>query len=131
ERQEYWWEQILRQVQEPVEPEALAGEPPPPVGGHPHPGEILAETLKCRGITPYRVACAIGLDQIGVSRILRGLRSITPATALRLARFLGTTPEYWMSLQSAYDLEQARAAGGEELERIEPLRAQEAVAAGR
>src|SRR5439155_6510364 len=68
ERQEYWWDQILRQVQESVEPEPLAGKPPLD-GGRRHPGEVLEAELDRRGITPYRLAHSIGLDQVGIARI--------------------------------------------------------------
>ena len=74
----------------------------PPV----HPGEVLLEDfMKPLGLSQYRVAKDIGVPALRISQIVRGQRSITADTALRLARYLGTTPEFWMNLQAAYDLE--------------------------
>jgi addiction module HigA family antidote len=77
----------------------------PPV----HPGEILIEDfMKPLGISQYRLAKAMNVYPRKVNEIIQGKRSITPDTALRLARFLGTSPEVWMNLQAHYDLELAR-----------------------
>ena len=70
-----------------------------------HPGEILTEeflTPFC--ITQYRLAHATGMPPRRVNEIAHGTRSITAATALRLARFFGTTAQFWMNLQTRYDL---------------------------
>ena len=77
----------------------------PPV----HPGEILIEDfMKPLGISQYRLAKAMNVYPRKVNEIVHGKRSITADTALRLARFFGTSPEVWMNLQAHYDLELAR-----------------------
>jgi addiction module HigA family antidote len=84
-----------------------------------HPGEILAEEyLKPYGMTPYRLARGTGMTPSAVAEILRGQRSITANVALRLSRFLGGSPEYWLNLQRSYDLRVARTALGGSLDWI-------------
>lgn len=76
----------------------------PPV----HPGEILGEEfLVPMNITQYRLAKAIGVDARRIHSIVHGQRSITAETALLLSRFFGNSAEFWMGLQSQYDLETA------------------------
>lgn len=71
-----------------------------------HPGEILLEEfLKPMNISQYKLAKDIGVGGIRVNQIVNGKRSITPDTALRLGIYFGTSPEFWMNLQSRYDLE--------------------------
>ena len=73
------------------------------------PGTILAKHyLKPLGITSYRLAKDIKVPLNRITAILAGKRAITPDTALRLARYLGTTPDFWMNLQSHYHLETTR-----------------------
>lgn len=73
------------------------------------PGEMLLEEfLKPLSISQYRLAKDIGVAQIRISQIIKGTRTITPDTALRFARYFGNTPEFWMNLQSGYDLKIAR-----------------------
>lgn len=75
------------------------------------PGEILLEEfLRPYGVSQYELAKRIGVDEARISRIVRGRRAITADTALRLAAFFGTTPQFWLRLQEAYDLARARAA---------------------
>ena len=77
----------------------------PPV----HPGEILLEDfMKPLGISQYRLAKAMGVYPRKVNEIVLCRRAITADTALRLARFFGTSAEVWMNLQAHYDLEVAR-----------------------
>jgi len=76
----------------------------PPV----HPGEILRETLGDLGISMNRLSKEIHVPANRISSIVAGQRAITGETALRLARYLGTTPEYWLNMQARYDLETAR-----------------------
>ena len=77
----------------------------PPV----HPGEILLEDfMKPLGISQYRLARAMKVYPRRVNEIVHGQRAITADTALRLARYFGTTPELWMNLQSHFELERAR-----------------------
>lgn len=74
-----------------------------------HPGEVLAEDfLRPMGISQYRLARDAGMTPMRVSEIVRGERAVTAETALRLARYFGTTPEFWMNLQALYDLETAK-----------------------
>lgn len=81
-----------------------------------HPGEVLREDfLKPLGMSQYALAKAIGVPQIRVSEIVNGKRAVTPDTALRLARYFGTSPEFWMDMQMTYDLETARDRFGEEI----------------
>jgi addiction module HigA family antidote len=92
----------------------------PPV----HPGEILLEDfLKPMGITPYRLAKELNVPKTRISAILKGKRGISADTALRLARFFGTTAKLWLNLQISYDLdtEQDRLAGKIE-EEVKPKR---------
>ncbi len=75
-----------------------------------HPGEVLLEDfIKPLGLSQYRVAKDIGVPALRVSQIVRGQRSITADTALRLARYFGTSAAVWLRLQARYDLETAEA----------------------
>ncbi|MHB0915203.1 MAG: HigA family addiction module antitoxin [Thermoleophilia bacterium] len=70
-----------------------------------HPGEILLEEfLKPMNISQYRLAKDISVPQRRISEITQGKRSITADTALRLGRFFGMEPQFWLNLQSRYDL---------------------------
>lgn len=89
--------------------------PVPPI----HPGEHLAEILEELGISQYRLAQAIHVPQPHINDIVRGRRTITADTALRLGQALGMTPEFWLNLQRMYDLDLARAAT--DTSSIEPL----------
>lgn len=74
-----------------------------------HPGEILLEDfMKPLGLTQYRLAKEMNVYPRKVNEIVQGKRAITADTALRLARFFGTSPEIWMNLQAHYDLELAK-----------------------
>jgi addiction module HigA family antidote len=71
------------------------------------PGEILdAEFLKPMGLTQYQVAKDIGAPPRRINEIVSGRRAITADTALRLGRYFGLSPQFWLNLQSHYDLEQ-------------------------
>ena len=73
-----------------------------------HPGEILLEEfLIAMGISAYRLSKATFLPQPRISEIIKGKRSISADTALRLAKFFGTDPKFWLSLQADFDLEEA------------------------
>ena len=77
----------------------------PPV----HPGEVLLEDfMKPLGLSRYRVAKDIGVPTLRISQIVKGERAISPDTALRLARYFDTSPDVWLRLQTAYDLEVAQ-----------------------
>jgi addiction module HigA family antidote len=73
-----------------------------------HPGVTLREELAARGISASAVALKLRVPPQRLHEIVRGERSISPDTALRLARFFGTSAEFWMTLQSNYDLAVAR-----------------------
>lgn len=73
-----------------------------------HAGEILQlEFLEPLNISPYRLSKDIGVSQTRVSQILSGKRSITADTALRLSRYFGNSAQFWLNLQTQYDLRQA------------------------
>jgi len=81
-----------------------------------HPGEILLEDfLKPLGLSQYRLAQDIGVSPIRISEIVRGKRAISPDTAMRLARYFGTSAMVWMRIQAQHDLEVAERAKGEEI----------------
>ncbi len=74
-----------------------------------HPGEILREEfLAPLNLTPNALASAIKVPAPRVNDIVLERRAVTPDTALRLARYFGTTPEFWLNLQTAHDLRTAR-----------------------
>ncbi len=71
-----------------------------------HPGEILMEEfLEPMGISQYRLAKDISVPPRRINEIVHGKRSITADTALRLGRFFGISPQFWLNLQTRYDLE--------------------------
>jgi addiction module HigA family antidote len=74
-----------------------------------HPGEFLRETLDELGITQAAFASALDVSPMRVSHLLRGDRPVTAELALRLGRALGQTPQYWLNLQTTYDLKIAQA----------------------
>jgi addiction module HigA family antidote len=87
-----------------------------------HPGRVLEfEFLKPLKITPYALAKAIGVDAPRVYEIVRGRRAITADTALRLARYFGTSAEFWLNLQSHYDLEVEEDRARESISKIQPF----------
>lgn len=87
-----------------------------------HPGEILLEEfLNPMGITQYRLAQTISVPARRINEIVHGKRAISPGTALRLSRALGTSDHLWMNLQTRYDLDIAVARHREEFDRIKPL----------
>ncbi|MGH8711013.1 MAG: HigA family addiction module antitoxin [Burkholderiales bacterium] len=90
-----------------------------------HPGIILSEDfLKPMGITQYRLAKGIGVPPRRVNEIVHGKRAITADTALRLGRFFGMESQFWMNLQSHYELEVARdAIAGKLAREVEILKA--------
>ena len=82
-----------------------------------HPGEVLLEEfLKPMNLSQNRLSLAIGVHPRRINEIVLGKRHITADTALRLARYFGTTPQFWMGLQTDYDLDVASDALGDRLE---------------
>jgi addiction module HigA family antidote len=90
-----------------------------------HPGETLREDfLKPLGLTANKLAMELMVPVTRINDIARGKRAITADTSLRLARYFGTTPQFWMNLQTNYELELAEDARGREIaDRIRPHRA--------
>jgi addiction module HigA family antidote len=83
-----------------------------------HPGEVLLEDfMKPMGLSQYRLAKDIGVTPIRISQIVNGQRAITVDTALRLARYFGTSAAVWLRLQVRYDLEMADRELSERIER--------------
>ena len=87
-----------------------------------HPGEILLEEfLKPMEITAYRLSKSIGIPQTRTSQIIKGKRGITADTALRLSKYFGTSPKFWLGLQDDYDLEEQTNKLHSELNKIKTL----------
>ena len=80
-----------------------------------HPGEILREEMKELGLSARRLAQALGVPVNRITGILHEERAVTADTALRLARYFNSTAEFWLNLQSAYDLRRARRAVGKQI----------------
>ncbi len=81
-----------------------------------HPGEVLKDELAEIGMTANAFAHALHVPANRITAILNGNRSITADTALRVSRFFGTTPEFWLNLQTAYDLKIAKQTVGNKVE---------------
>ena len=97
-----------------------------------HPGQVLGKDfLDLRGITAYRLAKETGIPQTRVGAILKQRRRISADTALRFSRFFGTTPQFWMQLQTEFDLGESREKLGPELDRIQPSAKPRSKASGR
>jgi len=88
-----------------------------------HPGEVLMEEfLEPLGVTQHRLAVEIGVPPRRINEIVHGKRRITADTALRLARYFGTTDRFWLNLQTRHDLEIEKDHLGAALEAIRPLK---------
>ncbi len=86
-----------------------------------HPGEMLREEfLSPLGMTQRDLASAIRVPYQRINEVVRGRRGVTPSTALRLSKFLGTSPGFWMSLQLRWDLYHAQRAEAAQLDDIQP-----------
>jgi addiction module HigA family antidote len=87
-----------------------------------HPGEmLLADFLRPMGLTQRTLADAIRVPYQRVNELVNGRRGITPSTALRLARYFRTTPEFWLNLQQRWDLYFAARSEADVLRRIRPV----------
>jgi addiction module HigA family antidote len=85
-----------------------------------HPGEILREEyLKPLGLKPYTLAKKLNVPRTRIERLAAEQTPVTTDTALRLAKFFGTTPQFWMNMQASYDLATEAAAIKDEIARIE------------
>lgn len=88
-----------------------------------HPGEILNEEfLEPMRLSQNKLAVSIGVPTRRINEIVHGKRRITADTALRLGRFFGTSAQFWVNLQSRFDIEIELGAIGEQLDKIEPLK---------
>ena len=88
-----------------------------------HPGEILRrDFLESLGVSQYRLAVDIEVPPRRINEIVRGLRGISADTALRLARYFRTTPQFWLNLQVRYDVEAAEERLGARIKRIKVRR---------
>jgi addiction module HigA family antidote len=85
--------------------------------GHFHPGVTLKEELEARGMTASALALKLRVPPQRLHEIVRGNRAITPETALRLGRYFGNEPEFWLNLQAQYDLARLREAKGAQIAR--------------
>ena len=89
-----------------------------------HPGKILRDELDEIGLSANALSKALGVPVNRVAMILNGQRGVSADTALRLARYFGTTPQLWMNLQKTWELRSAEIeAGGEIAERVTPRQA--------
>ncbi len=85
------------------------------------PGEVLKDDfLDAMGLTAYELARSIGVDSMRISRIINGTRKITADTAIRFSKYFGTSAEYWLNLQSLYDLDIAKEKNQKEYKKIHP-----------
>ncbi|MDE0239697.1 MAG: HigA family addiction module antitoxin [bacterium] len=88
-----------------------------------HPGEVLRDELGELGLSANALSKALGVPVNRVTMILNGQRGVSADTALRLARYFGTTPQLWMNLQKAWELRQAEVAASREIdEKVTPRR---------
>lgn len=83
-----------------------------------HPGEILADELEELGVSPTELSRQIRVPANRISQIINGKRSITGDTALRLAHWFGTSPQFWMNLQALYDVRIAEEDAGTEIKTL-------------
>ena len=83
-----------------------------------HPGEILADELEEIGLTAKKLAGVIEVPPNRLYQLLAGKRNVTADTALRLSQYFGMSADFWMNLQSAYELDVARQQHGKEIQRI-------------
>ncbi|MFY0689196.1 MAG: HigA family addiction module antidote protein [Cyclobacteriaceae bacterium] len=89
-----------------------------------HPGEILMEEfLIPMDLTAYKLSRSIGVQQTRISQIIKERRSISADTAIRFSKFFDTTPEFWMNLQTEYDLRKAKADKQTEFDQIQKFEA--------
>jgi addiction module HigA family antidote len=83
-----------------------------------HPGEILKDELEELGVTPTELARQIAVPPNRISQIVSGRRSITGDTALRLGHWFGNSPQFWLNLQTAYDLRRAERTAGRQVAKL-------------
>lgn len=87
-----------------------------------HPGEVLMEDfIEGFGITQNKLAVSLGVPPRRINEIVHGKRAITADTALRLSRYFGTSAEFWLNLQTHYDLDRAEDSAADQIAAIAPL----------
>lgn len=82
-----------------------------------HPGQILKRELEARGLSANKLALALRVPSGRITQILNAKRAVTPETALRLARYFGNSPQFWMNLQTKHDLLVAEQEIGERIKK--------------
>lgn len=88
-----------------------------------HPGEVLMEDfIEGFGITQNKLATSVGVPPRRINEIVHGKRAITADTALRLGKYFGTSAQFWLNLQTRYDLDLAEDRVSEQIDAIRPLR---------
>ena len=92
-----------------------------------HPGEHLAEELEALGMSAAELARRLDVPTNRITQILNGTRAITGDTALRLAHFFGMTAEFWLNLQSLYELRLAQAKAGKSIKSLPTLKSRDQV----
>ena len=90
-----------------------------------HPGEVLADELEDIGISPTELSRQLAVPANRVSQIIQGKRAVSGDTALRLGHWFGMSPQFWLNLQSAYDMRVAEKISGAEIRKL-PTRAKTA-----
>lgn len=90
-----------------------------------HPGDVLADEIEETGVSPTELARQLAVPANRISQIIQGKRAITGDTALRLGHWFGVSPQFWLNLQSAYDLRIAESVSGPEIRGL-PTRAKNA-----
>jgi addiction module HigA family antidote len=83
-----------------------------------HPGEVLADELEEIGVSPTELARQLAVPANRITQIVQGKRAITGDTALRLGHWFGTSPQFWLNLQSAYEVRVAEKAAGAAIRRL-------------
>jgi addiction module HigA family antidote len=92
-----------------------------------HPGEHLAEELQALDMSAAELARKLGVPTNRITQILNGTRSVTGDTALRLAHFFGTSPQFWLNLQNLHDLRLAQKKAGKSVKALPRLKRRELV----
>jgi addiction module HigA family antidote len=90
-----------------------------------HPGEVLADELEEIGVSPTELSRQLAVPANRISQIIQGKRAISGDTALRLGHWFGMSPQFWLNLQSAYDMRVAEKTSGAEIKKL-PTRAKTA-----
>jgi antitoxin HigA-1 len=99
----------------------MVGKSMPPVA---HPGRLLKRELEARGVSANRLALDLGVPSGRITDILNGRRGITADTAVRLGRYFGNRPQFWLDLQSQYEIALVeRDRGAEITQRVRPIHA--------